>query len=61
MTFYRQSPKMISAKFTFLSFNWWKRRSQAHAYIKYFFLKNKIEYKKNLDYLFSTFINFFIK
>ena len=61
MTFYRQSPKMISAKFTFLSFNWWKRRSQAHAYIKYFFLKNKIKYKKNLDYLFSTFINFFIK
>ena len=61
LTFYRQSPETISAKFIFLSFNWWKRRAQAHAYVKYFFLKNKIEYKKNLDYLLSTFVNFFIR
>ena len=61
LTYYRQSPEMISAKFIFLSFNWWKRRAQAHAYVKYFFLKNKIEYKKNLDYFLSTFINFFIR
>jgi glycosyltransferase involved in cell wall biosynthesis len=61
LTYYRQSPKMISAKFKFLSFAWWKRRAEAHAYVKYFFLKNKIEHKKNLDYLLSVFINFFIR
>ena len=61
LTIYRQSPKMISSNFAFLSFNWWKRRAQAHAYVRYFFLKNKIEYKKNLDYFLSIFINFFIR
>jgi glycosyltransferase involved in cell wall biosynthesis len=60
LTIYRQSPKMISSKFIFLSFNWWKRREQAHAYVKYFFFKNKIQYKKNLDYFLTKFLNFFI-
>jgi len=60
LTIYRQSPKMISSKFIFLSFNWWKRREQAHAYVKYFFFKNKIQYKKNIDYFFTKFLNFFI-
>ena len=61
LTIYRQSPKMVSSNFEFLSFNWWKRRAQAHAYVRYFFLKNKIQYKKNLDYFLSIFINFFIR
>ena len=61
LTIYRQSPKMISSNFLFLSFNWWKRRAQAHAYVRYFFLKNKIQYKRNIDYFFSRFVNFFIR
>ena len=61
LTYYRQSEEMISANFKFLSFEWWKRRKQAHDYVKYFFLKNKINYLKNLDYLLTNCINFFIK
>ena len=60
LTIYRQSPKMISSKFIFLSFNWWKRREQAHDYVNHFFFKNKIQYKKNLDYFLTKFLNFFI-
>jgi len=61
LTYYRQSPTMISANFKFLSIPWWKRRIEAHAYLRYFFSKNKIKYKKNLDYLLCNLINFLIK
>ena len=61
LTYYRQSQEMISANFKFLSIAWWRRRMQAHDYVEYFFLKNKINYKKNLDYSLTNFINFFIK
>ena len=61
LTYYRQSEEMISANFKFLSFEWWKRRKQAHEYVKYFFFKNDIYHLKNLDYLSTNFINFFIK
>lgn len=61
LTYYRQSPNMISSNFKFLSFSWWKRRKQAHDYTKYFFERNKFLYKKNFDYLLTNFIYFFIK
>jgi glycosyltransferase involved in cell wall biosynthesis len=61
LTYYRQSDEMISANFKFLSLKWWKRRKQAHDYIKYFFSKNKIHHFKNLDHLITNFIYFFIK
>jgi len=61
LTYYRQSQEMISANFKFLSFAWWKRRKQAHNYVKYFFFKNNIRYKKNLDYLITNFVNYFIR
>ena len=60
LTFYRQSPKMVSSNFKFLSTSWLKRRMQAHNYVKYFYLKNKINYRKNLDYFITAFVNFFI-
>tara|TARA_B110000858_G_C17635432_1_gene395530 strand:+ start:61 stop:840 length:780 start_codon:yes stop_codon:yes gene_type:complete len=60
LTFYRQSPKTISSNFKFLSISWLKRRMQAHNYVKYFYLRNKIEYRKNLDYFITVFINLFI-
>jgi len=61
LTYYRQSPEMISANFKFLSLAWWKRREQAHEYVKYFFFKNRIKYNKNLDYYLTSFTNFLFK
>ena len=61
LTYYRQSLEMISTNFKFLPFAWWKRRKQAHEYVKYFFLKNNIKHAKNFDYMITSFINFFIK
>ena len=61
LTFYRQTPQMVSSKFKFLSVPWWKRRNQAHEYVKYFFNKNNISYKKNFDYFLTSIVNFFIK
>ena len=37
LTYYRQSEEMVSANFKFLSLAWWKRRKQAHKYVRYFF------------------------
>lgn len=53
----KQTYQNISSKFKHMSRSWWKRRSEAHDYIKYFFLKHKIKYKKNLDYYFTKLIN----
>ncbi len=62
LTFYRITKSNVSAKFKFLSSPWWKRRLEAHNYIQYFFLKNKIKYEKNLDYLLTFSIcRFFFK
>ena len=61
LTYYRQSQEMISSNFKFLSFSWWRRRKQAHDYVQYFFDKNRINHTKNLDYLLTNFIYFFIK
>ena len=56
LTIYRQNANSVSSGFTFLSTNWWKRRLQAHQYIKFFFNKNKIKYKRNFDYYFTKII-----
>ena len=61
LTYYRQSQEMISANFKFLSFAWWKRRKQAHRYVRYFFFKNNIRHIKNLDYLLTNLVNYFIR
>ena len=61
LTYYRQSPDMISANFKFLSSSWWRRRMQAHNYVKYFFLKNRIKHIKNFDYFLTSFMNCFIR
>ena len=61
LTYYRQTKKNISSNFIFLTSNWWKRRKEAHSYVEYFFLKNKIKYKKNYDHFLTSIIYFFIK
>ena len=61
LTYYRQTPNMISSKFKFLSFSWWKRRRQAHEYVKYFFNKNNILHRKNIDFFLTFIVNLFIR
>ena len=56
-TYYRQSENSISSEYKFLSKNWWSRRMEAHNFIIYFFKKNNIKYKKNLDYSITKLIN----
>ena len=60
LTYYRQTAQMISSNFTLLSRPWWKRRMQAHKYVKYFFSKQKVIYSKNLDYFLTLIINILI-
>ena len=61
LTFYRITKTNISSKFKFLSAPWWKRRLEAHNYVKHYFLGNKIKYEKNLDYILTHNICRFIK
>ena len=61
LTYYRQTNSNVSSKFKFLSLNWWKRRNQAHDFVKYVFNKFKIQHLKNFDYFLTKFINNFIK
>ena len=61
LTYYRQSISQVSSNFVFLGINWWRRRYQAHQYIKYFFKKNNIYHRINIDYLICKLVNFFIK
>ena len=56
-TYYRQLDDSVSSEYKFLSKNWWTRRMEAHDFINYFFKKNKIKYKKNLDYNITKLIN----
>lgn len=60
LTYYRQLETNISSKFKFLSKNWWKRREQAHEYIKIFFKKNNIIYKSNFDFFITKLANWFV-
>lgn len=57
LTYYRQSNSNVSSKFKFLGKPWWKRRLEAHEYVKFFFKKNNIHHFKNLDYLITILIN----
>ncbi len=61
LTYYRQIDGNISSKFKHLSNRWWKRRLQAHEYLKNFLNSHNIKYKNNLDYLITKIYNLFIK
>ena len=60
LTYYRKLDGSASSKFKYLSINWWRRRKQAHEYVKFFFKKFNLDYKKNYDYFITRLINFFI-
>tara|TARA_Y100000590_G_scaffold328244_1_gene372746 strand:- start:2160 stop:2945 length:786 start_codon:yes stop_codon:yes gene_type:complete len=59
LTFYRQILSSESSKFQYLSASWWKRRKQAFEYIKYFFNKNNLKYKNNIDFYLTTIVSKF--
>ena len=61
LTIYRKTNNNVSSKFNYLSRNWWKRRLQAFDYLIFFFKRNKINFKKNLDFYITKIINFLIK
>ena len=61
LTFYRQHENQESSNFLFLKKNWWLRRLEAHNYIKFFFNRNNLNYKINLDYLITKIVNLFYK
>ena len=54
LTIYRKTSNSASSKFKKFSKNWWKRRFQAHQFVKFFFKKYKIKYNKNLDYFLTS-------
>ena len=61
LTYYRQKETSESYKFKYLSRNWWKRRLEAHNFIKFFFEKNDITYTRNYDYFLTKLFNYFMK
>ena len=60
LTNYRINNLSVNAKFKYLTIRWWKRRIEAHEYIKHYFKLNKIKYSRNLDFFLTKLINFFI-
>ena len=58
LTYYRQINNNISSNFKHLSKNWWMRRLEAHNFVKFFFKKHKIKYKKNFDFYLTYFMNY---
>ena len=61
LTYYRQTNSNVSSNFKFLSLNWWKRRNQAHDFVRLIFNKFKIQHYKNFDYFITKLINNFTK
>ena len=60
LTFYRQTDTNISSGFKRFSGNWWKRRKEAHSYLLNFAKDNNFKVTKNLDFLVTNLMNFFI-
>lgn len=60
LTNYRINNLSVNAKFKFLTIQWWKRRIEAHEYIKHYFKLNKIKYSRNLDFFLTKLINFLL-
>ena len=59
LTTYIKDPKGISSKFVRFSKEWFKKRNQAHIFLKTYFKKNTYPY--NFDFNLSRFLYFLIK
>ena len=56
LTYYRKTDVNISSQFKKFSKNWWKRRRQAHEYFYKFSKDNKLNFKKNFDFVITNLI-----
>ena len=56
LTYYRKTNTNISSKFKKFSKSWWKRRRQAHEYFYKFAKDNKLNFKKNFDFVITELI-----
>ena len=57
LTYYRQQTNSISSGFRKYSINWWRRRYEAHNFLKYLYLKNNKKFNLSLDKITTSFIN----
>ena len=60
LTYYQQSSSSASSKYARFSKNWWKRRKEAHNFVKYLSKKNDRNVKSNLDELITNTFNFIL-
>ena len=61
LTYYQQSSNSASSQYARFSKNWWKRRKEAHNFVKYLSKKNDRNIKSNLDELITNTFNFILK
>ena len=61
LTCYRQNPNSQIAEYKKkYSFNWWRKRSEAHEFQKYLYAKNNKSLNFSVDKFFTKLINLFI-
>ena len=60
LTFYRKTSSNVSSRFKKFSKSWWSRRRQAHKFFQKFAEDNKFNFSKNLDYLVTKIICWFL-
>jgi len=60
LTYYRQLDNSASKKFKTFSFNWWKRRNEAHAFYSYISKRLKIKNRLTADKIITSIVNLFI-
>ena len=61
LTYYRQNPnsQIIEFKKKY-SFNWWKKREEAHLFQKFLYIRNSKRLNYSLDRFLTKIINIFI-
>ena len=59
LTYYQQSNTSASSKYKRFSKNWWKRRNEAHEFVKYLMKKNGKKISISLDQRITNFVNNF--
>ena len=60
-TVYRQLNDSIMGNTKKYSSKWWKKRKQAHEFMKIMYLNNGLKYHNKFDFILTNFINKFIK
>ena len=60
-TVYRQVDNSIMGNMKKYSTGWWKKRKQAHEFMKIMYLNNGLKYHNKFDFILTNFINKFIK